>query len=299
MLFTELPREIIEEILVHCDPIDVAHVAQTCSGLNSIICHAPDCTLWRELYLGQPLDDPRHTVSHLGSPRSRPIDWKMELQQIIRAGSVVSSAYSLILLKPGELHTILETLLQIVCQTISRRSEEPFGEVSSNLLWVAAMFRGGFLDIIGEAYGPFIPQEDVQRISRLHTYYGVTHGDAKPRNLVQSRAYVYLMRNYRPETVYGPFLESGEVNWIHMQAIHHVMSMHLIALKEDEDFDFVIYPMSLPYTQTVILNDQEPENDWAGVTGSWLVSFCFCDHRDLMGKQLLWFYVNIYSNCQY
>ncbi len=42
--------------------------------------------------------------------------------------------------------------------------------------------------------------------------------------------------------------------------------------------------MSLPYTQTVVSEDSNYEKDWAGLTGPWVVSFCFCDHRDLMGK---------------
>jgi len=282
MLLNELPREIIEEILIHCDPCDVAQVAQTCSGLYSIICCADDSTLWRELYLAQPLDDPRTTVSHQGFPKPRPIDWKMELQRILRAGSVVSSEDSLALLRPGELHVVLDTLLEVVCNSAPRRTEEPFGEVSANLLWVAAMFREGFLDQLEQADGSIVSADERQRIAQLHTYYGITHADARAQSLVQSRAYVYSVRNYGPDTKYGPFTENGDVNWVHVQALHHVMSMHLISLKEDEDFDFVIFPMSLPFTQTVVLDDSNDGKDWAGITGSWVVSFCFCDHRDLM-----------------
>lgn len=280
MLVIDLPREIIEEILVRCDPWDVAQAAQTCWGLYSIICCADDSTLWRALYLAQPLDDPRITVSHDGRPRTRPIDWKRELQRIIRTGIMVNSSKALFDLRPGELHTVLETLLDVVCNAAPKETEES-DDVSANLLWVAAMFRRGFLDRIADV---IMSPDERQCVARLHTYYGVTHADARPQNLVQSRAYVYSMRNYCPATKYGPFTEKGVVNWIHMQALHHVMSMHLISLKEDEDFDFVIFPMSLPYTQVVVSEDSNDEKDWAGLTGSWVVSFCFCDHRDLMGK---------------
>lgn len=283
MLVNELPREIIEEILIHCDPCDVAQVAQTCWGLYSIICCADDSTLWRELYLAQPLDDPRMTVSHDGCPKARPIDWKMELQRIMRAGIVVNSSNPFDLLRPGELHAVLGTLLDVVCNAAPKRTEES-DEVSANLLWVAAMFRKGFLDRIKQTDGAIVSAEERQHIAQLHTYYGITHADARPQSLVQSRAYVYSMRNYCPDSKYGPFTEKGVVNWVHMQALHHVMSMHLISLKEDEDFDFIIFPMSLPYTQTVVPEDLNDEEDWAGLTGSWVVSFCFCDHRDLMGK---------------
>ncbi|KJA14492.1 hypothetical protein HYPSUDRAFT_49120 [Hypholoma sublateritium FD-334 SS-4] len=281
MLVNELPREIIEEILIRCDPCDVAQVAQTCRVFYSIICCAGDSTLWRELYLAQPLDDPRTAVSHDGYPKARPIDWKMELQRIMRAGTVVTSSNPFDLLRPGELHTVLGTLLDVVCNSAPKRTEES-DEVSANLLWVAAMFRRGFLDQIKQADGTILSADERQRIAQLHTYYGITHADARPHSLVQSRAYVYSMCNYCSDTKYGPFTKKGVVNWVHMQALHHVMSMHLISLKEDEDFDFVIFPMSLPYTQTVVSEYLNDDEDWAGLTGSWVVSFCFCDHRDLM-----------------
>ena len=59
MRITELPTEIIEEILVQCDPIEVAKAAQTCSALRTLIYYSQDSKIWRELYLAEPLDDLR------------------------------------------------------------------------------------------------------------------------------------------------------------------------------------------------------------------------------------------------
>jgi hypothetical protein len=82
---------------------------------------------------------------------------------------------------------------------------------------------------------------------------------------------------------------SGRVNWLHIQALHHVVSMHVVELREDEQFDFVVFPMSLPYTQIVIPKgvDLDQEKDWAGVGGLWRVAFCFCDHRELLSASFL------------
>jgi len=55
-------------------------------------------------------------------------------------------------------------------------------------------------------------------------------------------------------------------------------------------FEFPVFPMSLPQMQIVIPavtidGEEGRENedlDWVGLEGSWLISFCFCDHRDLL-----------------
>jgi len=163
-----------------------------------------------------------------------------------------------------------------------------------NLVWVGALTRGtGFLD-----HEDIIPtslhhhtDEETQLRSRLHTYFGLTHADARHATRVATRAFVYSLRNYRPQNDFGPFLlgdpsstEGLSVNWVHVQALHHVMSMHSVELNEDDEFDFIVYRMSLPYTQIIIPPgvDLDSEEDWAGVEGKWKISFCFCDHRELI-----------------
>ncbi|KAG5646031.1 hypothetical protein DXG03_004633 [Asterophora parasitica] len=153
-------------------------------------------------------------------------------------------------------------------------------DLSSNLLWVAASLRGGsFLDNIDT-----FTEEEKQLSARLHTYFGLTVSDIRQAARVRSRAFVYDMRNYHQGTQYGPLDASGRVNWVHVQAIHHVVSMHVVDLQEDENFEFAIFPMSIPFTQIVIPPgvDFDKEQDWAGVAGLWRVSFCFCDHRELL-----------------
>jgi len=283
MKFDKLPPEIVEEILVYCDPIDVAQVAETCSVMWDIIYRSEDSKLWRELYLAQPFDDPRDCVSEGGQRRADPIPWKSELQRIIRARIVVCSEDPWSIIRSGELVTILKTFLDMVCY-VPPRTNDSLEDLSSNLLWVAAVLRLGFIDLLEAS--TLVTEEERRLTARLHTYYGLTKVDGKRISRVKSRAYVYAMRNYHPDNKYGPFLSDGRVNWKHVQALHHVVSMHMVTLREDEEFEYAVFPLSLPYTQIIIPRDvlEEEKSDWAGVNGSWAVSFCFCDHRDLLSE---------------
>ena len=295
MKYDKLPPEIVEEILVYCDPIDVAHVAETCSVMRDIIYRSEDSKLWRELYLAQPFDDPRDCVSEAGQPRADPIPWKSELQHIIRARIVVCSMNPWSILKSGELVTILNTLLDMVCYIPPRTSNDSLEDLSSNLLWVAVMLRMGFIDLVEAS--TLATEEEQCLTARLHTYYGLTKVDGKRMARVKSRAYVYDMRNYHPDNKYGPFLADDTVDWKHMQALHHVVSMHMVSLKEDEEFEYAVFPLSLPYTQIVMpREDPEEKDDWAGVNGYWAVSFCFCDHRDLLSEHSFVFSCSVYLN---
>jgi hypothetical protein len=286
MKLAELPPEIIEEILVHCHPIDVAQVSETCSLMRDIVYRSDDSKLWRELYLAQPFDDPRDCVSQGGQHRPVSIPWKSELQCIIRARSVVCADDPLSVLKSGELVNILNTFLNMVCYVPPRTSNDNREDPSSNLIWVGALLKGGFIDLVEAS--ALETEEERHLTARLHTYFGLTKADRDRKTRVKTRAFVYNMRNYRPDNQYGPFLWDGGVDWEHMRALHHVVSMHLVDLREDEDeFEYAVL-LSLPFTQIIVPNDipEEEESDWAGVTGAWVVSFCFCDHRDLLSEYL-------------
>lgn len=280
---TSLPPEIIEEILLHLDPIYVACIAGCSRLLRYLVYSAKDQALWRELYLKQTFDDPRKCVSPQGSPRVV-IDWKGELQRFIRARNVLDNP---LLCRPGERYAILLTILEIISYVPPLSSPQDLHMISDNLMWVAATLRrGAFLE------EPNTTAEEAQLCARLHTYFGLTNSDTKRASRVQSRAFVYDMRNYQPDNAYGPFDAKGCVNWVHVQALHHVVSMHLVDLREDESFEFAIFPLSLPFTQIVVPPDGEESEDWAGVVGAWRVSFCFCDHRELLSTSWL---IYIYS----
>ena len=313
MHITELPTEIIEEILLQCDPIEVAKAAQTCSALRMLIYGSQDSKLWRDLYLAEPFDDLRKCVSQHGHPAQ--VDWKRNLQRIVRARKIVAD---LSLLKPGELEEVLQTLLMMILYhppwspnnndnnntDASTASAVPSSSSPSlNLRWVSNILeQHGFIDQVEEKMMMMTTSltfAERQLLSRLHCYYGLTEKDMELQARVKSRVYVYTMRHYGPENDYGPFLFNGTVNWEHMQALHHVVSMHLVDMKE-AGLEFPTFPMSLLQTQIVIPvrplddgvegkeenDDDDDDEDWVGLEGSWVISFCFCDHRDLLGEFL-------------
>ena len=277
MHITELPTEIVEEILVQCDPCEVAQAAQTCSALRTLIYSSPDSKLWRDLYLAQPFDDLRKCVSPHGKPAE--VDWKRNLQRLFRARKIVANPS---LSEPGELAEILQTLLMMILYHPLWSSNTDETAVSSlNLRWISNILeQHGFIDQVQEKTALTFTER--QLLSRLHCYHGLTEKDMERQARVDSRVYVYTMRHYQPENAYGPLLFSGAVNWEHMQALHHVVSMHLVDMRE-AGFEFSVFPMSLPHMQVVtpvVVSDE----DWVGLEGSWVVSFCFCDHRDLLSE---------------
>ncbi|KAJ3744490.1 hypothetical protein DFH05DRAFT_1525539 [Lentinula detonsa] len=292
----DLPTEIIEEILILCDPIEVGMIS-CCSQLfyNLIYNSRGDSSqhLWRALYLAQPFDDPTRCVSHHGRPRVGEFNWRSELQAIIRARTVLKDVS---ICKPYERIQVLKTLLNMVSWVPPLRS---YGDIlenlSQNLLWVAAVTRGGvFLDSgkIGLPSDDSEPAEEEAHLrARLHTIIGLTPADYKPASRLAARAYVYNMRHYNWANEFGPFLPTstegsgiGRVNWVHMRHIHHSITMHMLELADDAAFEVVIYPLSFPYTQIIIPEgiDLDQEEDWAGVNGVWTVSFCFVDHSLLL-----------------
>ncbi|KAJ3907882.1 hypothetical protein F5879DRAFT_986063 [Lentinula edodes] len=294
--FCDLPVEIIEEILLQCDPIEVG-IISCCSRLfYDLVYNSPGDSsqhIWRALYLAQPFDDPTRCVSQNGRPRVGQFDWRSELQAIIRARTVLEDVS---ICKPHERIQVLKTLLNMVCWVPPLGS---YGDIienlSQNLLWVTAVTRGGvFLDPgkIGlPSDDPELAEEEAQLRARLHTTIGLTPADYKPASRLAARAYIYNMRHYNWSNEFGPFLPSstegsgvGKVNWVHMKHIHHSMTMHMLELADDAGFEVVIYPLSFPYTQIIIPEgiDLDQEDDWAGVNGVWTVSFCFVDHALLL-----------------
>jgi len=282
MNLMDLTPELIEEILARCDPVDVSRIAQTSTQMRAMIYFAEDSSLWRDLYLNQ-FDDPRCCIGHDGTPQPQPIDWKGDLQRIVRAQTVVQNWD---ILKPGELLSILQTLLALVYYVPPRLSADHLWngfKFSHNLLWILCEMgrKDHFLDRVAKrAEDGVLTLHERQLGARLHTYYGLTNGDVSRMGVVKSLAFVYGEYEYDPDFNYGPFLPNGAVDWEIIQAVHHLLSMH-IAPKDtagQKDFTFLMNQMSAIMTQVVrpegVVFDQE--EDWAGVKGTWEISFCIC-----------------------
>lgn len=280
MPLLDLPDELLEHILILSDPIDVSHLAQTCQAFRGLVYQAPDDTLWRNLYLIHlELDDPRHCVAMDGRPRPL-IEWRLEVQRAIRARTLITTNS---IGKPGELGTILQTLLALatLVRPMTGWDADLPKSLSKSLVGIPALLRHGWIDLVERLP---LAEHEQQLVARFHTYFGLTQDDIRKEARTFSRAFVYNTQNYAPDNDFGPFFEDGTVNWVHVRAIHHLISMQVVEHQETpidtEAFEYAIYPLSLPFTQ--IEAPGEDKHDWLGVTGEWEVSFSFIDHRVLM-----------------
>ncbi|KAK7681650.1 hypothetical protein QCA50_015384 [Cerrena zonata] len=294
----DLPIEIIQQILLEADPLDVASFSRTCHAYHSIIYDPPNSTsFWRELYLRQPLDDPRKCYNELGNPvyndtdpSNIVVDWKGRLQRFTRAKTVVNVP-GLCRIENGERREIYRTLVDAIREMPPMRDDDDDSH-SLTAAYVASLLVGSrFLD--NDRWLDALDLEERQLRARLHTYFGITQQDLFLPHLSEARGAVYALRSWKPENFYGPFFKdrSGRVDWEMMLHIHLVMSMHVcIALgltdwkERIQNGRYFVYPMSLVFCQAWIprgLVVDEVE-DWAGVTGIWDCAFCFIDHRELL-----------------
>ena len=281
-IIQDIPLEVLEQIILELDPLDVAQVSQSSSLFATYIYDPSNQLFWRKLYLAQFLDDPRTCTGPLGEPVVREIDWKRSLQKIVRAKMIIRNPS---LCQEVEREEVMRTLLDLAVY-LPPNPDLNDSDMSRNLAWLADTLRGGsYFDL------PFWPLSEEERSLRaqLHTYFGVTTHDFRAKRRLESRAFVYAMRNYKADNAYGPFKMdgSGRVNWEHISHIHHCISMHVLPRGIPERPEaFTIFPLSLPYCQSIITTglDLDAERDWAGIEGDWHCSFAFCDHRELLGK---------------
>ncbi|KAL4073295.1 hypothetical protein V8B97DRAFT_1869417 [Scleroderma yunnanense] len=250
----DLPVELIESILFHLDPRDISKAAQSGWVFRNIVYGADKQSFWRLLYLNQPLDDPRHTVTYLGSPRvwavdpshsNTPlenrytvdpysIDWCKDLQRIIRAEAVVHDPT---LCREGELGEVLQALLDITTNLPS----VPFSgspRVSRNIDWVMDLLGDGiFLNSFERISPSRLTSEEKQLLARLHVWVGLTENDIEDKEKrASTRALVYNLNNYTSLNAYGPFLKDGtmRVDWVSVHALAHVYGMLQTEISSDD-----------------------------------------------------------------
>ncbi|TCD68516.1 hypothetical protein EIP91_010572 [Steccherinum ochraceum] len=280
MTLYDIPPEVLEQIILELEPLDVAQLSQCSTLLAAVIYDPTSQLLWRKLYLAQFLDDPRECITPLGEPASQDFDWKRSLQRIARAKIVIRNPS---VCREDEREEVVRTLLRLATH-LPPTPDITDSDMSRNLAWLADLLRGG--SYFDQPYWPLSQEERALR-AQLHTLFGVTTHDFRAKRRVESRGYVYAMRNYKPENEFGPFLpdRSGRVNWEHVLYLQHVMSMHILPQGIPERADaFTIFPLSLPYCQSLIPMEMnlDEEEDWAGLEGDWHCSFAFCDHRELL-----------------
>jgi len=281
---TDLPLELLEHILVICDPLDVAVASQVSRHFRDLIYGGTDDHFWRALYLAQAFDDPRYSISYLGKTRTR-VKWREELQRIIRARTVVKN---IAVCRPDERITTIKNLLDFVSYLPPIPSAESEHH-SRNTLWLKELLRDG--EFLTHQQWE-LAEEELQLRYKLHFWLGLTKRDGDTSAKVDSRAFVYSFRNYRERNGWGPFRtdSSGLLNWRHLWAIEHTMALFLVGADEAteateiEDVSIEPCPLSLGFCQSIIPNGMNiaQEHDWAGVEGLWRVAYCFIDHQDLL-----------------
>ena len=242
----DLPIELVEKILFYLDPRDISQAAKSGRVFRNVVYGGDKQSFWRVLYLIQPLDDPRHTVTHLCTPRacvadpghsntptssmekctvkSYSIDWCKDLQRILHTAAVVRNIG---LCRKGELAEVLQTLLDVATNLPS----VPFSGAreSRNIVWVVDLLGdGAFLDTLERMSSWQLTLEEKQLLARLHVWIGLTPKDTEDmEKRTAMRALVYNLRNYTLSNAYGPFFKDGSmrVDWVAVQALAHVYGM--------------------------------------------------------------------------
>ena len=251
-----------------------------------------------------PFDDPRTCRTPLGAPLAH-FDWRRTLQRLVRARAVVNNPA--LARTPREHLAVAHTLLDLARHTPPLSS--PLGdELSLNLVWLAALLRKSTFLIppssslltatAAISTTDDDAEQDAQATAQLHTLFGLTPADFRPRARTEARTAVYDFRRYRQATLFGPFLPDGtsyRVDWVHLRAVHLLMTMQIVPRVPGEPApsSYTIFPMSLPFAQSIIppTLDLDAIDDWAGVEGTWQCTFNFIDHRDLLGESLLIFFL--------
>ena len=101
-----------------------------------------------------------------------------------------------------------------------------------------------------------------------------------------SRAFVYDMRKYQQQTLWGPF-RLGEdertllVDWEHVEHIMNVVGQKLreIPLASLGYYKKPLFQMEALRANSMVDAHNLPAEDWAGVTGKWRRFVCFMDYR--------------------
>ena len=148
---------------------------------------------------------------------------------------------------------------------------------ASDVCWIPAHFR--------QAH---------QLRSRLRAYIALSHENsfdaascARMERLRRaSRTFVYDMRKYRRETLWGPFRTADDertvlVDWEHVEHILNVVGLKLreVPLARLGFYKQSLFHLDALRADSIVGVSELPEEDWAGVTGRWRRFVCFMDYR--------------------
>ncbi|KIJ54724.1 hypothetical protein M422DRAFT_41959 [Sphaerobolus stellatus SS14] len=275
-LIYQIPFEIIELILYELPLPAIAAFAQTCRAFRNLLYEPADDFFWRTTFLRE-FDDPRSIEG-----KEARIQWDVLLRRWMGAVNKLRKS------PPAPTIEVLRVLEDIVDRAA------PLPAVSRNITITESLLESsGILnDEVNTSYidDPRDPgNEYTQLIYRLRVYRGWESIVSNQQERLKARSFTYNLRQYNDANDYGPFLQDGSyrVHWKHVFMIQEVIGMNIMEFMPEDQR--LLLPMNMKSTQRP---KEMPIKDWAGVTGTWEVIFCFCDHRDLLAFNRLNF-VNI------
>ena len=296
-----IPQELTEHVLAYCEPRDLARLAATCRTLRDIVYNENDQVVWRNSFLSL-FDDPRKTLPTARADAPE-VDWRGELQRRVRAENVLADkararlsdvAHEDRMVDLNEdrpIHAALRTLVSAVFAAPPGSTD-----TSENLAWVESVFLRSplFVDLVDQPNpwsGRSISGSAAQLVAQLQTYLALSYEDGKTKEsqkrLVNvrtaSRCFVYDLRKYQPETLWGPYLRDNrrrlKVNWEHVRHIQNVVLMNLRDFPESWKKIWPEWRIQSTRALSAPGIEKRKPWDWAGVEGKWRRVVCFMDYR--------------------
>ncbi|RYO77957.1 hypothetical protein DL764_010161 [Monosporascus ibericus] len=304
ILLTELPPEILHNVLVHVDPPDLAWMPRICRTFYHAV--SQNAPLFKEVYLRN-FDTP---------PNSRELDWERAIRDLVRLQVVCrrTSVHD----KKNELSFVYDTVTRLLMNASSEgdpASPVTVHQVSRNAELLSSIFKEetnqaaflcrSFIYQRARAelkYRIFSspPLDDHQKSAHLHCLYSVpmlyahpeSHRTRSSKMSPFACSKVYDLRQYTEDSMWGPFMDdgSGDVDWEKMEAIMIVLGANL------KQFGLNKFPIcktvwDRPFPgvwrggyRPLSTSDREPEplelQDPYGVSGTWLRVVCFLDYTD-------------------
>ncbi|KAK7061923.1 F-box domain-containing protein [Favolaschia claudopus] len=255
-----LPVEIIEHLLLFCHPRDVARFSTTCRFSAHIVYPLP-------IYF---FDDPRRSIGPARLAIADPCsyDWKAQLTRRIKAEHDAWTDT----VDPELQSTTLETFASTLEEASPIASTSTVPPDSRNLEWLTNVLSKS--DILNS-----LSLSENQFRDRLNACLALPTKDRldaqtrrEQRN--RSRCFVYDVRNYTADTLWGPYLPNGEVNWKHVHAIVDVVASNLRELSPEDHI--ARPPTGFEMTRAFSAPGDFSGRDWAGVLGfdmcaSWII----------------------------
>ncbi|KAK6085708.1 hypothetical protein SCUP515_00815 [Seiridium cupressi] len=305
-MLTELPPEILHNILRFVDPPDLAWISRICKTL----CHSikDNTILFRDVYLAH-FDVP---------PSSDDVNWERALKDAVRLQVVCRR--SGVENKRSELSFVYDAVNQLLQHASSegqRASGSATHAYSRNAALLTQLFaetenQVAFLErsfLYERARGELPPQApfssppktEHQQSAKLHCLYGVpllSSGRSRHETRLSGMgpfacSKVYDLRQYNERTRWGPFMDDGSdrTDWEKVESIMLVLGSNMKRLglikfpicKNFWDVPFAgVWPRSylpLPILEREKTDGEELEDPY-GVTGTWLRVVCFLDYTD-------------------